>query len=308
MVAVLLLAGVPAIDTPQGPRDATSAWCGSCHASQFEQWRSSMHAQAATNRWYAANHSQWPLKWCDECHLPLAKEEEGVGCASCHVSERTVLTTLTPTPKGLAAHVEKKSPALSTEAACERCHQFNMPRGQGEPEQYTQIAFQNTIAEWKAWGSNRPCTACHFPKGNHASTGGHDLERLQRGLGVQVISLGRDEVEISVLGRKAGHAVPTGDAFRVVRVELYDAEGAMVGRERYGHFGPAVNGRPEDRTAPPPPTDGGTSARRFVVRAPLARSYKVFFEYVGPLTAPLIPKDAEVELASGRIDVEDGSP
>ncbi|MFT3709996.1 MAG: hypothetical protein QM817_20380 [Archangium sp.] len=305
---LVVLGGVPSVDTPEGPRDATSAWCGSCHVSQFEQWRTSMHAQAATNRWYVANRSQWPLKWCNECHLPLAREEEGVGCASCHVEKKVVLTTLAPTPKGLLAHAEKKSPPLATEAACEHCHQFNMPVGQGEPEKYTQLAFQNTIAEWKAWGASRPCTSCHLPKGDHSMTGSHDRERLERGLAVSVISKGKEEVEITLLGRKAGHAVPTGDAFRVVRVEIYDAGGMLVARERYGHFGRAPDGTLQDLVAPPPPTDGGSSTRSFVVRAPLARSYKVYFEFVGPLTAPLIPQHAEVLLASGRIEVEDGSP
>ena len=278
----LLAGATPQVQTPEGAREASSEWCGSCHVTQWEQWRTSRHALAATNTLYAANHSQWPMKWCDECHLPQAREDEGVGCAACHIKDATVLTSRSASDAGRRAHAERREPALSTVQACAACHQFNMPdvrstsRGTWAGEEGTlrflSVPMQDTIEEWKRWGGSKSCQGCHLPEGSHAMTGAHDLPRLRRALEVKVERLDDARVQVSMIGQRAGHSVPTGDLFRAVRVEVFDAEGAMVARQRFTHFSRGADGRREDQAVPPPPPDGGNSTREFVFAAPGAAS------------------------------------
>ncbi|MDP2274389.1 MAG: hypothetical protein Q8N23_04825 [Archangium sp.] len=300
-VAALLLSAVPSIDTPSGPREASSNWCAPCHVMQHETWRASRHAVAATNRLYTTNHRQWPMRWCDECHQPLALEE-GVGCASCHVKERRILTSAPPTPRGLEAHAERHEPALSTEEACARCHQFNFPISDAEPVKFSTLPMQNTVAEWRAWGASKPCQACHLNQGSHAMTGSHDLARLRKALTAQVTRRGAD-VELRLESHRAGHAVPTGDPFRALRLELFDAEDTLVLQRSFGHHARGADGGMEDQ-AVPPSLDGGVPSRRFALTAPEATRYRLVFVYVGPRTAAAVGSEAEVELQAGPITEE----
>jgi hypothetical protein len=296
---LLLLSALPMVSTPAGPHEASSAWCGTCHVEHFKQWRASRHGQAATNSLYVANHSQWPLKWCDECHLTLGREDEGVGCATCHLDQGVLLSTRPPTTAGQAAHRERQDQALAGVAACERCHQFNFP-SLSEPVRYSDKPMQNTVAEWRAWGGGRPCQSCHLRAGNHSMTGAHDEDRLRRALEASVTRVDADTVELKLEGRRAGHRIPTGDVFRTLRLEVFDETGVMVANQEFGHLG-----RTGDDTLPPPPLDGGVSQRSFRVNAPGATRFRLLFTFVGPKTAPLVPADAELEYLSGTFEDPD---
>jgi len=84
-----------------------SADCAACHGEIFEQWRSSMHAKAASDKAYQTNinllaktRGMATTRYCEGCHAPVAllsgqltpggrldtpgHLEEGVGCLGCH--------------------------------------------------------------------------------------------------------------------------------------------------------------------------------------------------------------------------------
>ncbi|MCQ8186489.1 cytochrome c family protein [Parvularcula maris] len=89
---------------------ATSVECGACHQAIFEQWRESMHGQAAADPTYVKNitflvenKGMEAARYCEGCHAPVAlltgelseggdhggtagtpAFHEGVGCLSCH--------------------------------------------------------------------------------------------------------------------------------------------------------------------------------------------------------------------------------
>ncbi len=81
--------------------------CGSCHEEIANQWRASMHSQAASDISYkttigllAKKHGETAISYCDSCHLPPSTFDknsrtsstsstsnylrEGVSCMSCH--------------------------------------------------------------------------------------------------------------------------------------------------------------------------------------------------------------------------------
>ncbi|MBF0280199.1 MAG: cytochrome c family protein [SAR324 cluster bacterium] len=91
-------------------RIAGSDQCGTCHPQIAEQWKASIHSQAASDRAYVKNINLLAQKkgmaatrYCEGCHAPVAllsgqlteggfhggkantlANQEGVGCMSCH--------------------------------------------------------------------------------------------------------------------------------------------------------------------------------------------------------------------------------
>lgn len=305
--ALALLNALPRVDTPAGSAPAASAWCGECHEAELAQWARSRHASAATNRLYLANHAQEPMRWCDSCHLPLGSSEEGIGCAACHVRDGAVLGTRAPSAEAKAAHATAQDLSLTTEKACEGCHQAQFPMGREEPVAPSAFAMQNTVAEWRASGSSRSCRHCHLPAGDHAMGGGHDLARVRRALGVSLLWLGPGELRVTLEGRGVAHAVPTGDPFRVIRVELCADEACeqVVGScefdrsiERAGRTWRIAR----DWSVPPP--RGETPGRRSqdVRLSGLPSHFRILLRYVGPATARLLRSDeAEALVLDGPI-------
>ncbi len=300
-----MLAALPLVTTPQGPREATSAWCGSCHSQQHAQWATSRHALAATNRLYRVNHAEEPMAWCTQCHAPLGLEAEGVGCASCHVREGVILTSLVPGARGQAAHVEREERELKTVEACARCHQFNFPIGRVDPVKLSDFPMQNTLEEWRASGQSKPCQACHLPLGSHAMTGGHDGDRVRNALSVTAAWQSEREVRVTLRSRGVAQSLPTGDPFRALRVDLLDAKGAVVSTRTFGRtIARAAGGTwriTRDLTIPAP-APGTQPERSFEFEAPpSAVSYRVVSIFVGDATASQVGADAELELMRGPI-------
>ena len=305
LLLLVLVGGVPSVDTPNGPVVARSAWCASCHPAQAERWKLSRHALAGTNRLYLANHSQEPMHWCDGCHVPTGEVNEGVGCASCHVREGAIFSTKAPTEAGARAH--RGVEVTRDEAWCESCHQVNFPVGKSEPVTLSNAPMQNTVEEWRASGSKKTCLTCHLPKGEHLITGGHDLARVRRALKAEVTRLGSDELRLTVRNELAAHSVPTGDPFRAFELELCTDESCefVVARHRFGRTitptGPSWR-ITRDWTIPAV-TERGPGERSFdVARPEQARWWRLSLRYVGDSTAPLLtPVEVSAELFSGAV-------
>jgi hypothetical protein len=158
--------------------------CESCHTAQAETYAASAHAHVFSNPLFQISWKHVAERaWCLTCHDP-----KGMTCGTCH--------------DDLTRRVSNDT--------CARCHQFHAPE-----ERYAKLPMQDTVGEWRRSGSDKSCIDCHFAGGDHRSRGGHDLELLQRTLSVQWSA---DCATVKATG--AGHAVPTGDPFHVMRLSL----------------------------------------------------------------------------------------
>lgn len=146
----LLLLVVGAAPLSPSPGGLGSAECGRCHRTELHQWAGSRHAVSATNRLFTVSWKKEPMRWCIDCHGPVAgQRDEGVGCAACHLREGLVLTGKPPTAAAQRAHPSRHEPRLAKSDSCGECHQFNFPRTRVDPVDYGPNPMQNTFAEWR---------------------------------------------------------------------------------------------------------------------------------------------------------------
>jgi hypothetical protein len=257
-----------------GPADARPAHaCASCHAEEHARWRTSRHARAFDNPVFQADFARTPRQWCLHCHAPLREQQEesgavraseGVGCAACHVRDGLVLTAGAPTARGERAHAMRREPRLSSSEMCAGCHQFAARPSAGGP-----VAMQDTHAEWarSTFGARgQTCQRCHMPRGDHGASGARTAENLRESLAVDVRLLAPDRARVVVETRGVGHAFPTGDPTRVLRVELC-AEAAcarVLGSASFARWYRAAEGGFEllRDTSVPPPSGGAQRGRR----------------------------------------------
>jgi hypothetical protein len=175
----------PAFERPLDTRAApamlgalTAQECAHCHATIYEEWRSSMHSRAWTDPYFQAD---WRFdgeqQVCKNCHIPLDRQQEalvlgfrdsgkwnpilapnpsfdptlqheGVTCAVCHLSEGRVLG---PIDDSLAPHPIKT--IANANEICLRCHVV-----QGE--------------RWDTFFRFPPCgTAAEIAAGKHGNAG-----------------------------------------------------------------------------------------------------------------------------------------
>ncbi len=221
--------------------------CGSCHADQYEQWKTSFHARAMGPGVYGQLVDMWKAnpgqaQSCNECHAPLAEQQKrvkmgagpqanwrknpvhdwnlemhGLSCAVCHVRDWRVYGPLreeTPgseaTGSGPHAGVER-TPFFSRAEFCMNCHQHTSPGPNGIP-------VQNTYNEWKnsIWGREGvACQSCHMPGRAHHWRGIHDRDMTQSAVLVDV-TLEEEAAEggivmarIKLTNTGAGHYLPT---------------------------------------------------------------------------------------------------
>ncbi len=207
--------------------------CTRCHASVVHAWRGSLHAQAAVDPIFVAEHAVRHDAWCLTCHDPRGGGR-GVDCAVCHVQNGHVVSTVA---SGRAPHAVVADAAMGTESACVTCHDFDFPRVARQP-------MQNTVDEWRASAAGERgvrCQECHMARArnlhDHGTPGRLDPALAARALGVTARAWLAGEttrVEL-VLTSRAGHAVPTGDLYRRLVVSA-SADGVEETRELRRRF------------------------------------------------------------------------
>ncbi|EKN89781.1 multiheme c-type cytochrome [Leptospira interrogans] len=225
--------------------------CKSCHKIIFENWQKSMHRQSFTNSFYQESHAKEPMSWCLNCHSPLLSKgenekdhrkrilkEEGVSCIVCHVREEKILVAKKPEFNSLV-HEYLETPILKSSEFCASCHQFNFPANKSLTEamhkefKYSNLPMQNTYNEWKQsiWDDKKNCQSCHlFPKTkrSHSFPGGHDLNYLSDAFNVQLQRISQREFVLIVSLNKTGHAFPTGDLFRALRIHVLNDKDQLI--------------------------------------------------------------------------------
>ena len=212
---------------PRTPPDVTNrnATCEGCHAEIASEWRASLHRASYSDPMYQRAFAREPLAFCTGCHAPEANAEDpgpspthalGVGCVTCHAlsSEHPRLATATAT-------------ATATDDTCARCHEFQFPG--------TRELMQLTVTEHRASpAASSSCASCHMPKVEAVEPGGrrHASHRFGASRDVAMIrsaariTVAREgsKLRFSFAPDRTGHAFPTGDIFRRLRL-VADLEG-----------------------------------------------------------------------------------
>ncbi len=214
--------------------------CEGCHVEVAAEWRGSQHHTAFTDASFTAAHRREPAAFCRECHAPEADPRRlpppalarlGVGCVTCHVPGDVVLAAPRTDLAGeTAPHPVRRDPRFAGVDACARCHEFAFADGDA--------LMQSTVSEHRASAhAEEPCAACHMPvvgarRRGHTFAASRDPVMLQRAL---VVAAARDgeQVTLRLAPGAVGHAFPTGDLFRRLRVtvEVVDERGVPQARE-----------------------------------------------------------------------------
>ncbi len=218
-------------EIPKGISSLRAEDCGVCHREIYEEWKTSIHAQAHEDPFYQAYWKKDNKIWiCRNCHTPLENqqpqlildiprnrvekailkdnprydpelEKEGVTCASCHVRDGVIIG---PFKDSVAPHPTKYDPIFRSADLCFRCHQ--VPAG---PFQFYRFGPCGTYPEYEGgpyYEQGYICQTCHMPeveravatggpirKGRqHLWRGGHDPAQLKRAISVRLMSDTKD--------------------------------------------------------------------------------------------------------------------
>lgn len=215
-----------------------NARCATCHAEIAAEWSGSNHAEAFRHATFQTAFALEPVDECADCHAPesatdRAKSETdlGVACVTCHASP-TLSTRLgheSWLPHPARRKTARKDPSRP-DALCEDCHEVR----------YTDSHFvlQRTASEHRASrAKDTPCISCHMPRVttsagthvDHRAFASRDPQLLAEASTIEVSREGA-EMRFVFTRAKAGHAFPTGDVFRRLRLVVRDASGKRAER------------------------------------------------------------------------------
>ncbi len=198
--------------------------CTTCHEAIAQEWRASNHAEAFRHGTFQLAYIMEPLPFCAACHAPEADparplppaSDLGVACVTCHPGGRRWRLA------GSAA--APATPRERANAACASCHEFPFPGdGAGAPPRL----MQKTVSEHAASSArDTPCVGCHMraveePGGgrhvDHRFLASRGADLVRRASRVEVRREG-DAAVFTFTRASAGHALPTGDLFRRLRL------------------------------------------------------------------------------------------
>lgn len=217
---------IPYQKIPEGLTSLKAESCGTCHTDIYNEWKTSIHAQAYKDSFFHAYWTKDKHTWvCLNCHSPLENQQptlikdtprdrveravqepnshydqeyqqEGVTCAACHVRDGVVLG---PFDDAKAPHPTKYDPMFRTTQLCYRCHSVV-----GGPAQFYNGGPCGTYPEYEDgyWKMERGfiCQSCHMPEierpvaiggpvrqgRRHLWRGGHDPAMVKRAIDVKV--------------------------------------------------------------------------------------------------------------------------
>ena len=219
---------IPYQKIPEGLTSLRAESCGTCHPAIYDEWKTSIHAQAYRDPFFHAYWTKDKRTWvCLNCHSPLENQQptliteiprdrveravqapnpqydadyqhEGVTCAACHVRDGMVLG---PFDDAVAPHPTKADPTFRTTQLCYRCHSVV-----GGPAQFYNGGPCGTYPEYEGgyWMKERGfiCQSCHMPeierpvatggplrKGRqHLWRGGHDPDMVKQAVDIKVVA------------------------------------------------------------------------------------------------------------------------
>jgi hypothetical protein len=176
------------LQVPSGVASLQAEHCGSCHPAIYQEWKSTTHAHAWTDRQLQEEMKKSSNRWlCENCHTPLLVQQatwtvgltegdveapllvtnasfdpelqqEGITCAACHVREGAIHGPGLPDSR--APHPVVADESFRSEAVCLRCHQ-----AQAEYPGKSFVCTFNTGGEWSSgpYAGESSCVDCHMP-------------------------------------------------------------------------------------------------------------------------------------------------
>lgn len=242
---------------PASPARDNSA-CEGCHSAIAREWRGSAHMQAHSDPRYREALALEPLAFCEGCHAPESDPARpvsaeaarvGVACTSCHaVDGEDGAVLAAPAPAGRvpapAPHAVVRDARFARRDACAGCHEFAFEDGRPWRELMQSTATEHAASPMRA----TPCADCHMPRGqdgrrSHRFTVSDAM--IKSALRVRATRTGPSTLALRLEPLAVGHAMPTGDLFRRLAVEVRLAsEGGRVVARRYlaRHFRPSIAG------------------------------------------------------------------
>jgi hypothetical protein len=217
---------IPYQNIPEGLTSLRAEACGSCHTEIYNEWKTSIHANAYVDPFFHAYWTKDKHTWvCLNCHAPLENQQptlikeiprarveravqepnanydadyqrEGVTCAACHVRDGVILG---PFEDSAAPHPTKFDPTFRTTQPCYRCHSVV-----GGPAQFYNGGPCGTYAEYEGgyYMKERQfiCQNCHMPEidrpvavnspirrgRQHLWRGGHDPDMVKSAAAIRV--------------------------------------------------------------------------------------------------------------------------
>ena len=216
---------IPFQEVPEGIDSLRAESCGKCHQAIYEEWKTSIHAQAFDDPFFQAYWKRDDNVFiCLNCHTPLENQQpeliidiprdrvekavlmpnprydaafrhEGVTCAACHVRDGVIHG---PYEDSDAPHPTMYDPIYRSMDLCYRCHQ--VPSG---PFQFYNVGPCGTYPEYEGehyFNQGYICQTCHMPeverpvatggpmrKGRkHLWRGGHDPAQVKRAITVKL--------------------------------------------------------------------------------------------------------------------------
>ncbi|TNE51264.1 MAG: hypothetical protein EP343_04010 [Deltaproteobacteria bacterium] len=213
-------------------------WCVHCHAPLLEQKKHvrgvwNRHRKMSSRQRIAKqNPSTRPtnprtlaaLKHAPNHHaLEKALLREGINCASCHWRNGVLLAAKRPSKAAQNAHPIRWEPKLKRASFCAGCHQFNFTKKLTEPTQVMKTPVQNTYHAWQesfARKKGHTCQSCHMKEGEHSMPGAHSLAMLRRAIRPNIRWKSSRTLTVQLASQHVGHAIPTGDPFRRLVLEV----------------------------------------------------------------------------------------
>lgn len=215
-------AGAPAGGARPEAAHRANEGCTTCHEAIAQEWRASNHAEAFRHGTFQLAYTIEPLPFCARCHAPEADaarplppaSDLGVACVTCHPGGR----------RWRIAGAATATPLERASAACASCHEFPFPSdGAGGPTRL----MQKTVSEHAASSARgTACVGCHMRSVAEPGGGRHVDHRFFASRSAELVrSAARVEVRregdaavFTFTRASAGHALPTGDIFRRLRL------------------------------------------------------------------------------------------
>jgi len=211
------------VEIPAGLTGIRATDCGVCHQEIYQEWKTSIHAQAWLDPYYQVDRAfEGDPPVCDHCHLQLEPQRdylitgfhdrgrlypiktpnpgfdpelqaEGVTCAVCHLREGKIIG---PFETDSVVHPVKVDRSfLSGMSPCYICHVVSGERW----DTFYRFPPCGTVAEIAARGNPPDCVSCHMPAvtrpvvkggvprrgGRHSFQGGHSPVKVESALAVR---------------------------------------------------------------------------------------------------------------------------
>lgn len=214
-------------EVPNGIPGIRAQDCGVCHQEIYEEWKSSIHANAYVDPFFQAYWNKDEHIWiCLNCHSPLENQQpwiihglvdenikrpirttnarydqdfqlEGITCAACHMRNGVIEG---PFDDSRAPHPTRYSTRFRSTDICYTCHQ--VPSG---PFQFYNGGPCSTFPEFVAGPYSKKgylCQTCHMPEvvrpmatggpvregRRHLWKGGHDPAMIKQAVSIELVA------------------------------------------------------------------------------------------------------------------------